>query len=161
MYLTHACLLRYPNSLCHSVTITSQRPCKTQQSTPAERPDTCFQCLVSTRSEDGEHQPPPAKWPRVHRYRFDPHRYSCANILSLTFLKRATLPPVSAAPSSVPPLSVTIITAPILLLSIFIHVTSFVSGRMLLKTQGRNPFHTLVAPVNYHSIERNLASSNP
>ena len=79
-------------------------------------------------------------------------RYRPANILSLAFLKCASLDPASAAPSSVPSLSATIITASILLLFIFTHVTSFVSGPMLKKTQGRNPFDTPVAPVALNQL---------
>jgi len=68
-------------------------------------------------------------------------RFPVANILSLKTCNSTSslcCPEFCALPLS-------------LLLSIFIHVTSFVSGPMLpalcLKTQGRSPFHTPVDPV--------------
>jgi len=71
-------------------------------STPAQQPDTCSQCFF-LGSEDGEHQPPPpAKWPTVHADEDLNQNASVFPSLILCRSKRATLPPASAAPSSVP-----------------------------------------------------------
>jgi len=75
-------------------------------------------------SEDGEHKPPPAKQPRVHA---DADWNQNASVFpSLIFCHsiRATLPPASAAPSSV---SSSVLPLSLLQCS-FIRTSSFVSG---------------------------------
>ena len=102
------------------MTITSwsngpQPPCKTQHQYLLLLNSLTHALSVSfpplSGSEDGEPQPPLAKQPRVHA---DADLNQNVSVfLSLIFCpsKRATLPPVSAAPSSVAYLSATIITS--------------------------------------------------
>jgi len=56
-------------TLCHSVTIISgcpRHPCKTQHRPLLPNSLTHAPSVFFPGSEDGEHQPPPAKWPTVH-----------------------------------------------------------------------------------------------
>ena len=61
-------------------------------------------------SEDGKHQPPPEKQPRVHADADLNQNASVFPSLIFCHSKRATLSPASASPSSVAYLSATIIT---------------------------------------------------
>ena len=153
--------------LCHSVTIVSWTPASLQNqhrllslNSLAHAPVFRFYHVQDQRMESISHLLQSGREYMQMQISFHSkyecfpieRRYRPANILSLAFLKCASLDPASAAPSSVPSLSATIITASILLLFIFTHVTSFVSGPMLKKTQGRNPFDTPVAPVALNQL---------
>ena len=110
-------LFSLPLSLCyHHIRLSPaslQDPCKTQHrlllpNSLTHAPSISFP--PRSVSEDGEHQPPPAKRPRVHA---DVDLNQNASVFpSLIFChsKRATLSAASASPSSVAYLSATIIT---------------------------------------------------
>ena len=138
------CWQSIPLLLCdHHIRLSPASLPNSTSSTPAQQPDTCSQCFFPG-SEDGEHQPPPAKWPTVHA---DADLNQNASVFPSPIFcrpKRATLTPASAAPS----LCLTIITASIHLRPRhLLRFRSYASGFMLKKTQGKSPFHTPVDPV--------------
>ena len=157
-------------SFCHSVTITSGcpwHPCKTQHrlllpNSLTHAPSVSFP--PRSGSEDGKHQPPPAKRPRVHcRCRFESkcECFSVVNILSLetcNSISSLCFPEFCGLPQCY---------HYHLLLFIFTHVTSFVSGPMLpalclKRLKEEAPFTCLsTLSSHYHFIERKFASSDP
>ena len=136
------CWQSIPLSLCAIISGCPRHPCKTQHrlllpNSLTHAPSVFFQ---DQRMESISHLLQNSRrcmqlqiWIKM--------RFPVANILSLKTCNSTSslcCPEFCALPLS-------------LLLSIFIHVTSFVSGPMLpalcLKTQGRSPFHTPVDPV--------------
>ena len=198
--------LSTPNGVFHDTDV-HMEDADAQPSTPAQQSDIALSGSFLPRSgsqaEDEEHQPPPAKRPRVHS---DADKASLTqnvsvfpsvrrsrrvNILPLPFLKSATPPPASAAPSPVPPLSATIATASVPPSSVpppsaTVSGPSTFSGaqlrfaqstiRSLKRLKDAAPFirpvdpvalnvpdyfNVITAPMDFSTIERKLASSNP
>ena len=113
--------LSTPNGVFHDTDV-HMEDADAQPSTPAQQSDNAFSGSFPPRSgsqaKDEEHQPPPAKRPRVHSdadkasltqnvgvFPSLVRRNKRANILPPPFLKSATPPPASVAPSPVLPLN--------------------------------------------------------
>jgi len=199
--------LSTPNGVFHDTDV-HMEDADAQPSTPAQQSDNAFSGSFPPRSgsqaKDEEHQPPPAKRPRVHSdadkasltqnvgvFPSLVRRNKRANILPPPFLKSATPPPASVAPSPVPPLSATIATAPVPPSSApppsaTVSGPSTFSGaqlrfaqstiRSLKRLKDAAPFirpvdpvalnvpdyfNVITAPMDFSTIERKLASSNP